>query len=125
MTKVITEVDCGNSPKKQYILDFNIAFAKSDIETVLNMFDEKAVWDMVGDKTVTGIEDIKNYLLSMELTQAKELVLDNIISHGKTCSANGTIIYGKNKIAFCDVYTFCSHSKDAKVVRLKSYAIEL
>jgi len=123
--KLICEEDCGNAPKKQYILDFNIAFAKADISKILEMFDDDAIWDMVGSEVVKGKVAIKNELESMAFAEAKVLEVENIISHGKLCSANGEMHHKDSKVAFCDVYTFSSHAKDAKIKTLKSYGIDI
>lgn len=125
MTKIVSEVDCGNAPKKQYVYDFNVAFAKADIEKAMSMLDTGAAWNMIGDKELIGESDIRAFLKSMNQGAATKLSIDDIISHGKTCSVNGTIEYPDSKVAFCDVYTFTGHSKDAKIAELKSYAIEL
>lgn len=123
--KLICNEDCGNAPKKQYVLDFNVAFAENDIPAILEMLDENAEWDMIGNKKMSGRGAIKKELESMGTEQAKELNIRNILSHGKLCSANGEVTYSQGKIAFCNVYTFSSHSKNAKIVKIESYAIDI
>ena len=48
MTKVIAPEDCANAPKKEFIRDFNIAFAENKTEKILEY--------MADDITSYGIE---------------------------------------------------------------------
>ena len=41
MTKITVNADCGNAPKKQILLDLNIAYARADIDAILeNLSDD-------------------------------------------------------------------------------------
>ena len=125
MTKITIDADCANAPKKQFIKDFNIAFAKEDIDYILDCFADNARWEMVGGQTWNGKKEIAEALKSMNGGEASELVMDSILSHGKQCAANGVLKYpGGRNVAYCDMYTFTSHAKDAKIKLLKAYAIE-
>lgn len=126
MTKIVCAEDCGNAPKKQYIKDFNIAFAKADVKEVLSMLTDDAEWEIVGEKLVRGKAAIQNELERMNAGPADELHIENLISHGNICAANGVMKFNDtNPVAFCDVYTFSSHAKSAKIKKMTSYAIEL
>ncbi|HIA91907.1 TPA: nuclear transport factor 2 family protein [Candidatus Saccharibacteria bacterium] len=115
MTKITVDADCDNAPKKQFIKDFNIAFAYADMNKVVDMMSDDAEWVVVGKGRWTGKESIKNILKEMNTPEADTLHLENILSHGKLCSANGVITYKDNKVAFCDVYEFENHSNTAKI----------
>lgn len=123
--KLICKEDCNNAPKKQYILDFNIAFANADTEKILDMLDDNAVWHMVGVKILKDKESIRKQLELISTNKAEVLNIENILSHGKMCSANGQIYFTNHKVAFCDVYTFSSHSKNAKIKAIQSYVIDI
>lgn len=125
MVKIIVEEDCGNAPKKEYVRDFNIAFAQNDVDKVLSMMTDDATWRMVGGETYQGGVAIRQALQKMGEAEAQELRLDHILSHGNQCAADGLITYKNSKVAFCDVYVFSSHAKDAKIKELISYAIEV
>src|SRR5690606_4836330 len=116
--------DCRNAPKKEYVKEFNIAFAKSETEKILDMMTDDAVWELIGDKTYHGKEQIKQALKAMSTRAAKELIVDNILSHGNKCAANGTVVFAAGKSHFSDFYIFSSHARDAKIKRLISYGIE-
>lgn len=126
MPKITISEDCGNAPKKQLIKDFNIAFAKGDTATILNYFADDIHWEMIGGDTWDGKEAVKAALKTMNGGEASELIIDNIVSHGDRCAANGSISYPDGStIAYCDMYTFSGHAPDAKIKTLIAYAIEL
>jgi hypothetical protein len=114
--------DCGSSPRKQFIADFNRAFAEVDIEYVLDHVSDEIVWDMVGDKKVSGKRAMRNVMESMMAAEASALVLLNVITHGREAAANGELHYsGGERIAFCDVYQF-TKTRGNTVNRITSYA---
>lgn len=99
--------DCGNSPRKQFIADFNRAFAEVDLDYVLDHVSDDIVWDMVGDKKLSGKAAMRNEMQSMMAGKA---------------SANGELHYsGEERIAFCDVYQFTKTTGNT-VKRITSYA---
>ena len=123
--KISLPEDCGNAPRKRFIADFNIAFANGDMEFLTNCFAENAVWEMVGDKTIEGLENIISSLKEMADYRAESLELKSVITHGKLAAAEGTLSFGEeNTIAFCDTYEFTSAGKN-KIKRLNSYIVEL
>ena len=124
MTKIYVTEDCGNAPKKEYIREFNIAFAEADVEKILSMFSDDAEWVMVGNTAYHGKIEIEKALRAAKLKEAEELLIDNILSHGNRCSANGMLVFKDVSIHFSDVYTFSRHAADAKIKKLISYAIE-
>jgi hypothetical protein len=124
--KVNCKEDCGNAPRKQLIKDLNIAFAKGDVRTILDMLTENMQWDMVGDKIMNGKEEVAKDLESMKDYTAVELNLDHIITHGTTAACNGSFLMKNgDKFNFCDVYVFENNSKTAKIKRMISYAIAI
>jgi len=124
--KLITPEDCGNAPKKEFLRDFNIAFAKNDSEEILKRVTDDITWEIVGDKIVHGKEQFAQVLDSMQGSKATELIIKTIITHGDEGSINGVMVFSsESSIAFCDVCTFSSHGKDALIKEMTSYAVEL
>lgn len=124
--KITTHVDCGNSPKMQYIKDFNIAFASQDIAALLDAVEDNIIWEMVGDRRIEGKESFHEALKEMAAGEISELVIHNVIAHGNTGASNGEMIFADGtKIAYCDIYKFSSHSKNAKISQITSYAADL
>lgn len=125
MTKITIDADCENAPKKQYVKDFNVAFAHSDMKKVVEMMSDDAEWIVVGKGRWSGKESIEKILQEMNTPKANELYLEHILSHGRLCSANGVITYKNSQVAFCDVYEFENHGKEAKIKKMTSYPIDI
>ena len=122
MIEVIAPQDCDNAPKRRLIKDLNIAFAKADIPALLNFFHESIEWEMVNDKTISGIENVTAFLQTMQHYKAKKLVLEYVLSHGKLASTSGIMEYGDKQIRFADFYEFTSAGSN-KIKRMVSYAL--
>ncbi|SIS97677.1 Ketosteroid isomerase-related protein [Zobellia uliginosa] len=125
MTKIISSPNCGNSPKMEFLKQFNIAFAKGDIAFLIENVTDDIVWNIIGDKTIEGIEVFAEELEKIQSVKASELILDQILSHGKEGAANGwmTMENGK-RYAFSDFYIFQS-TKGEKINAITSYCLEV
>ncbi|SHJ11572.1 nuclear transport factor 2 family protein [Pseudozobellia thermophila] len=125
MTKIVSSPNCGNSPKMEFIKQYNIAFAKGDIAFLIENVTDDIVWHIIGDKTMEGIEVFAEELEKIQSVKASELILDQILSHGKEGAANGwmTMENGK-RYAFSDFYVFQS-TKGEKVKAITSYCLEV
>lgn len=123
--KITFPKDSDSLPKKRIIKDFNLAFASGNIEAILSMVSEDIVWEMVGGSIYKSKTEMAKALTDMKLSQASELNVDNIISHGNKCASNGSMSYGESKIAFCDIYTFENFKSESKISHLVSYGVEL
>lgn len=125
MIKIKVEADCGHSPRKEFIRDFNIAFAKGNGEFILNSVKENIKWNMYGDFELNGKAAFQKEIEKMlEYPRPKELVIDSIITHGRDASASGRIVMDENTYAFCDVYKFQNTTKNT-LVDLKSFVIKI
>lgn len=125
MVKITSSPNCGNSPKMTFIKEFNIAFAKANIGFLLESVTDDIVWNIVGDKKITGRENFADELDKMKSKKASELILHQILSHGKEGAANGVIkMQSGKKYAFSDFYQF-KGAKGAKIKSITSYAIEI
>lgn len=124
MTKISINEDLVDSPHKQFVKDFNSAFAKGDMNYVLDCFSDDILWDVVNHEPVQGKEAVEQMLNEMD-DIADELVIDDIVCDRTKCVANGKLTYADSVIAFSDLYEFTSDTEDAKIKTLKGYAIEL
>ena len=124
MAEIHVDTDCGNSPKREFIKAFNIAFARQDFKFILESITDDVTLNIIGDKKIEGNEAFKKELELMQ-QEISSLHLHQILSHGKEGAANG-IIKMKNgkKYAFADFYIFSS-AKGAKIKALTSYIIEI
>ncbi len=50
MTKITIPQDCGNSPQQVFLKEFNTAFAKADVEFIIDHVSEDIVWWTLGGK---------------------------------------------------------------------------
>lgn len=126
MVRIIAGDDCGNAPKKLQIRDFNIAFANGDVDALLQSVTEEICWNRVGEGMVEGKAAFERALQQMSQAEVTELVIEEIITHGNVGAANGLLRFADGKAcAFCDVYRFSSHSKNAKIKTVTSYVIEV
>ncbi|TRZ45701.1 nuclear transport factor 2 family protein [Robertkochia solimangrovi] len=125
MTKIIMKADCGNSPKMQFLKDFNIAFAKGDIDYLINAVTEDFVWNIVGSTTLSGKEAFLQELQQMNKLIVKELAIDKVLSHGREGAASGSLTMEDGKtFAFSDHYEF-KGAKGTKIKAMTSYVISI
>lgn len=123
MTKITVSADCGNAPKKEFLKEINIAFAKGNSGFLIDSVTDYIVWNIIGDKKIEGKEKFSEELEKMKKKKASELRLDRILTHGKEGAVSGIIeMQDGKKYAFSDFYEF-SGAKGAKVKSIISYVI--
>lgn len=124
MTKINIPINCDNSPKRKFIKEFNIAFAKGNANFIIDHVSDAIVWHIHGDKKIVGKEDFIKEIQLMQKNVADELTLNSIIAHGKEASANGEMKINGNSYMFCDVYGF--NSVSGKIIKtMESYVIAI
>src|SRR5690554_6227659 len=107
MTKIVSSPNCGNSPKMEFLKDFNIAFAKGDVEFIAESVTDDIVWDIIGDRKIEGKEKFTEELEQMKSLKTTELEIDQILSHGKEGAVNGIMkMQNGKKYVFSDFYRF-------------------
>lgn len=125
MAKIISSTNCGNSPKMTFLKEFNIAFAKNNLDFIIENVTDEIVWNIIGDRKIEGREDFMDELKKMKSEKTTELFIDQILSHGKTGASNG-IIKRQNgkKYAFSNFYVF-QNTKSTQLKSITSYVIEI
>ena len=107
MTKITVKPDCGNSPKKAFLRDLNVAFAKADLETISDSVTDDISWHIVGDRRIDGKAACLAALKEMSVYKykASALTIHAAIAHGYDGAVNGehTTEDGK-RYGFCDVW---------------------
>lgn len=125
MTKIVSSPNCGNSPKMEFLKDFNIAFAKGNVEFIVDSVTDDIIWKIIGDKKIDGKKTFAEELEKMKSEKATELIIDQILSHGKEGATNGIMkMQNGKKYAFSDFYKF-KGAKGAKIKSITSYVIEI
>src|SRR5690606_8206338 len=116
---------CGNAPKKELLIDFNIAFARGEVGDVLDFLTDNVVWEMIGDRTLHGKKEIEPFLKDMSRLRANHLLIQQVITHGKDAGAHGVLDFGQHhRVAFADFYEFASAGSN-NIKRITSYAISV
>lgn len=125
MTTITVEADCGNAPKKRALRDLNVAFAENDAEFILDSVSDDVEWTVVGDRELRGKDELADALEQMADGEATALTVDHVVTHGATGAVDGTLEFDDGETyAFCDVYEFDGHAKDAKVRTTTSCVVE-
>lgn len=124
MTKIIASPNCGNSPKMEFLKQFNIAFAKGDVAFLTESVTEDIVWNIIGDKKIEGTANFTEALEQMKSEKVAELTLEQILSHGKEGAANGIMkMQNGESFAFGDFYVF-HNTKGTKLKKITSYCLK-
>ena len=124
MTKIILPSDCGNAPRKQFLADFNAAFATGNAEFIIEHVTADIRWTIHGDKEIQGKEKFSAEVHGMTRHTADELTVHEIITHGRTAALNGQLTFQDKQYAFCDVYRF-RNTKANEIVEMDSYVVAL
>ena len=122
---VVCVEDCGNAPKKQLLKEFNIALAMNNQEYILENVTDDIHWNIIGKRLIEGKENIME-VMNLLSQNVKEIQISTIITHGKTGSTNGVLIFTDNqKYGFSNVFIFNSSRNTAKVKEMSSYIIKV
>ena len=125
MTKITVHPDCAGAPEKQLLRDLNIAYARADVEGILECFTDDIRWRIVGEFEMRGKEKVRGVLEQMKDVKVRELIIDSVITQGPEGAISGAIIpEDGNPVAFCDVCQFQS-AAGGKIKAMKSYTVEL
>ena len=124
MTKVTIAPDCGNAPRKEFLKNFNVTFATSKADFIIEHVSEDILWIIHGDKHITGKEAFVKEINSMKDYTADELVIHAIITHGREAALNGNMKMGDKTYAFCDVYRVTNTANNT-VRQMDSYVLAI
>lgn len=125
MVKISISEDLGNSPRKIFLRDFNIAFLEGDSAFVDGHIDNDISWHIVGNKRIQGRTDFMREFDQMKNNDAIELVIDTILTHGKGGTVNGEITMKNGmRYSFCDIYQFSS-ARSTRLKSIISYVMEM
>ena len=114
---------CGNAPRKLILKDVNLAFVTNDEAFLEENMSDKITWEIIGEATIEGKEPILNRPAEYHKGEITELILHDIITHGRVASVHGKVIGTEVNYDFCHVYNFTGASKTAKIKEITSYII--
>ena len=125
MTEITSSPNCGNSPKREFLKQINIAFAKGNSDFLIDSVTDEIMWNIIGDRKIVGKIKFAAELERMRDEITSKLIIDQILTHGKGGAVNGIMKMQKGKrYAFSDVYEF-SNAKGEKINSITSYVIEI
>ena len=78
-----------STKNKQIVEKINDSFAKGNTEGFLENCADNVVWRMIGDKTFTGKNAIREFMASMEGTEPPKFTVDNTIAEGDSVVSYG------------------------------------
>lgn len=100
------------------------AFDRSDIEGILELMAEGAIWEMLGAQTYVGKDQIRDSLNGMVGMEMLGSTKNHVIVEESNASVDGVVTYkGKDgkvhEMYYCDVYEL----SNGKVSKMISYTI--
>lgn len=111
--------------KEQFLRHINEAFAKSDIDFIIENVADDIEWTVMGDFSLRGKEAFIEALQKMASDEPFVLEIQNIITHGDSAAVDGQMKSPDGNIyAFCDVYKFRGF-KNPKIKTMASYVVQL
>ncbi|KHE72669.1 nuclear transport factor 2 family protein, partial [Halobacillus sp. BBL2006] len=114
--QIVCIEDCGNAPKKTFLKEFNIAFAKGDVDFITESVSEDFSWEIIGEKVIHGKDEFTDWLDQLGDHKVTKIHIQNILTHGRMGAVNGTLkMKDGRRISFCDMYTFTDAGKQAKI----------
>lgn len=120
--RIVDEPDCGNAPRREILRDIVKALATRDADAVTEYLRVDAVWSLVGDRDLSGTDQIALWIASMPAPT--ELRFESLVTHGREASASGTLTLASDEQShFSHVFQFAGATKTAKVKRVASYLI--
>lgn len=115
---------CGNSPKKQNVIDLHKYLVNYDYELILSHLDENVEVDIIKFKSFSnsfGVINLLNEFKEMDLVMFN---INEIISHGNVVSVFGEINFKDIKYYYINLVEYKGFSKNAKIKYMKVYLLE-
>lgn len=125
----VCHAEC-NSPRAEFIREFDSWFLEDDLDRIMSVLDENIVWEMVGLlPPVEGIDAVRKFQTQpppgegdMRLVEEQ---VDGILVDGLWgCSFGTSKMSNGDVYAFNDVIRF-KEGDEIKIEKLKSYVIKL
>lgn len=111
--------------REKLLKKFNEAFANCDTEFLANSVTDDIVWNIIGEKLISGRKDFEKSLDRMRHGGPTKIFVNEMIISDDRSVVEGIVEFyvepgKKKKYAFCDVYVF-SEIDDTKFKELRTY----
>lgn len=115
--------------REKLLKKLNDAFASCDTDFLNNSVTDNIIWDIVGEKKISGRKDFEKSLDRMSHGGPTKIIVNEIFSSGNRSVVEGIVEFfvepgKKKKYAFCDVYIF-SDKDESKFTELRTYVAQL
>ena len=121
MTKLTVEADCGNAPRKLFLKAFYRALVNAEFDLMTENLTEQISWVLPDSTQTSGKEMFLQNVKKKIPTNADELSIDLIITHGPHAAVTGKIVLSDSKVySFCDIYDFGTAGAN-KIRYIKSF----
>ncbi len=125
MLKINVKTDCGHSPKRMFLRDFNIAFGKGDATFIIAQVTDDIVWELIGERIIEGKASFSKAINEMKEKEVAEITIEKVVTHGKEGAVNGIMKMNDGKqYAFADFYEF-KNTTSTTINTMTSYVIEM
>lgn len=127
----ICDLDCGNSPKAQFVREFNSWFVSEDTEKILSVLTPDIEWEMVGEAPIRGLEQVRASFFAPDHAAEKRptletMAVEGIITHGRQAVSYGTMTMSDGtKYKFSDLIEFKDLSKNPRIRKVISFVISI
>ncbi len=110
---------------KEIVKKVSASFERNDLEGFLSVCKENIEWKIPGDRTVNGVDAIREWMNSMGAMEPPKINIADIVAEGETVAVYGgmTMKNDKGEITpyeYCDVYQF----ENGKIARMNSYVVK-
>jgi ketosteroid isomerase-like protein len=110
---------------KEILTKANAAISKGDFEGFLVHCTEDTQWTFLGDRTISGKENLRRWMVDT-YKEPPTFKVHQLIAEGDTVAAIGEITlkdeHGRaTRNAYCDVWRF----RDGKMAELRAYVVEI
>lgn len=109
---------------KEIVKKVDASFSEGNVEGFLETCAEDIVWRIVGDRTTTGKEAIREWMSEMEGNEPPKINAKNHVAENDTVVAYGDMTMNEKgetvAYDYCDTYRF----ENGKIIELTSYVIK-
>ena len=117
-----------SAKNKEIVGKVSAAFLEGNFEGFLDFCADDVEWTIVGDRSVTGKEAIRQWMKSMAAEHPEPptfTVVDPVIAEGDFVVAHGRMTMkdkdgNLGQYSYCDIYRF----RNGKIVELRSFVVK-
>lgn len=124
--EIFVPQDCGNAPRKRTLIEFMTHVVNKEIDQLEALLHEEVRLHRVKEqKELMGKTEVLREISQLEFHDLAALHFDYVITHGKTTSVNGRLLFDdETTLHFHDVIEFSQAGRQGKIKLIKSFWLE-